>query len=180
MNWKSFSPCSWKRGTLKTIIRRANLICLKPDYPQKELDHIVHVFEKFNNYPKWVIKQLLEEVKCNHHGTSHRVLQINEVNNDKISHLLLSPYFGPKGEKLIRSMKKAFKIKLSDGIVTKSAYSAMRIKGNFNIKIKTVKEHQHDITYYVEYPAGNCNENYAGETGRRLSERIIDHNGQRT
>ena len=26
LNWK-FSPCSWKRGTLKTIIRRAYLIC---------------------------------------------------------------------------------------------------------------------------------------------------------
>ena len=63
LHWKSFSPCSWKRGTLKTIIRRAYLICPTPDYQQEELDHIAYVFEKFNNYPKWVIKQLLEEVK---------------------------------------------------------------------------------------------------------------------
>ena len=27
LNWKSFSPCSWKHGTLKTIIRQAYLIC---------------------------------------------------------------------------------------------------------------------------------------------------------
>ena len=88
LNWKSFSPCSCKHGTLKTIIRRAYLICSKPDYLQEELDHIAYIFEKFNNYPKWVIKQLLEEVKYNHHGTSHEVSQINEVNNDEKSHLL--------------------------------------------------------------------------------------------
>ena len=50
LNWKSFSPCSWKRDTLKTIIRRAYLICLTTDYLQEELDHIAYVFEKFNNY----------------------------------------------------------------------------------------------------------------------------------
>ena len=67
------------------------LICSTPDYLQKELDHIAHVFEKFNNYPKWVIKQLLEKIKYNRHGTSHEVLQINEVNNNKKFHLLLLP-----------------------------------------------------------------------------------------
>ena len=94
------------------------------------------VFEKFNNYSKWVIKQLLEEVKYNHHETSHEVSQINEANNDEKSHLLLLPYSGPKGEKLIRSMKKALKSKLIDDFVTKSAYSAMRLKDKFNIKTK--------------------------------------------
>ena len=75
-------------------------------------------------------------------------------------------------------MKKALKTKLLDGIVTKSAYSAMRLKYKFNISTKTVKEHLHDIKYYVECPEKNSNENYVGETGRRLSERVIDYNGR--
>ena len=107
LNRKLFSSCSWKSGTLKTIIRKAYLICSTPDYLQEELDHIAYVFEKFNNYPKWVIMQLLEEVKYNHHRTSHEVLQIKEVNNDQKSHLLLLPCSSLKGQKLIRSMKKA-------------------------------------------------------------------------
>ena len=158
LNRKLFSSCSWKSGTLKTIIRKAYLICSTPDYLQEELDHIAYVFEKFNNYPKWVIMQLLEEVKYNHHRTSHEVLQIKEVNNDQKSHLLLLPCSSLKGQKLIRSMKKALKSKLPDNIVTKSAYSTVRLKDKFNIKTKTVKEHQHDITYYVECPEENCNE----------------------
>ena len=32
LNWKSYLPCSWKCGTLKTIIRRAYLIFSTPDY----------------------------------------------------------------------------------------------------------------------------------------------------
>ena len=68
-------------------------------------------------------------------------MQINEVSNDKKSHILLLPYPGPKAEKLFRPMKKAIKSKLPDNIVVKSAYSAMRLKYKFNIKTKTVKEH---------------------------------------
>ena len=75
-------------------------------------------------------------------------------------------------------MKKALKSKLPENIVTKSAYSAMRLKDKLNIKTKTVKKQQYDITYYVECPEENCNENYVGKTGRRLSERVIDHNGR--
>ena len=56
LNWKSFSPCSWKRGTSKTITRRAYLVCSTPDYLQEELDHMAYLLEKFNNYPKWVNK----------------------------------------------------------------------------------------------------------------------------
>ena len=60
LNWKSFSPSSWKRGTLKIMIRRAYLIGSTCDYLQDELGHIAHVFQKFDNYPKWVINQLSE------------------------------------------------------------------------------------------------------------------------
>ena len=95
MNWKPFSPF-----TLKTIIRRAYLICSTPLYLQEELDHIVYLFEKFNNYHKWVIKQLLGEVKCSYHETSHEVSQINGVKDDEKSYLLLFSYSDLKDEKL--------------------------------------------------------------------------------
>ena len=77
--------------------------------------------------------------------------------NDKKYHLLLLPYSGPKGEKLFRSIKKARKNKLPENIFTHSAYSAMKPKDKFNIKAKSVTEHQHDITYYFEFPEENCN-----------------------
>ena len=73
-------------------------------------------------------------------------------------------------------MKKALKSKLPDSIVTESAYSAVRLKDKFNVKTKTLKEHN---TYCVECPEENCNENYVGNyTGCRLLERVIGHNGR--
>ena len=56
-------------------------------------------------------------------------------------------------------MKKTFKSKLPNKIVTKLAYSAVRLKEKINIKTKTIKEHRHDMAYYVEFPEGYCNEN---------------------
>ena len=92
LTWTSFSTCSQKRGNLKTNIRRSYLICLTPE----ESDHIAQVFEKFNNYSIWVMKQLLEEIKYNNHEASHEVWEMNEANDAKKFHLLLLPYSGPK------------------------------------------------------------------------------------
>ena len=31
-----------------------------------------------------------------------------------------------------------------------------------------MKQHQHDLIYYTEYPESTCNENYIDEVGRSL------------
>ena len=68
---------------------------------------------------------------------------------------MVLPYSGAKGENFIKSIEIALKRKLPEIIVTKSAYSATRSKDEFNIKTKSVKEHQHGITYYTECPEEN-------------------------
>ena len=47
-NWDSFSAKSWKRGKLRTVIKRAYVVCSTTDLLQKELDHISFVFQKYN------------------------------------------------------------------------------------------------------------------------------------
>ena len=90
-------------------------------------------------------------------------------------HHLVLPYDGQKGEKLIKSMKTTLKYNLPNNIVTKSAYSASK---RSNIKSKIKQDHQHDFTCYIKCPKGTCREDSIGETGRRLSERVIDHSGR--
>ena len=46
----------------------------------------------------------------------------------------------------------------------------------FQIKDQTKFEHKHDIVYLRACPEDNCLENYRGESARRISERVIDHN----
>ena len=50
LNWNLFSPKSWKRGTLRTVNKRAYVICSTTDLLRKELDHILFVFRKYNNF----------------------------------------------------------------------------------------------------------------------------------
>ena len=38
--------------------------------------------------------------------------------------------------------------------------------------------HKHDIIYLATCPKDNCSENYIGESGRRISKRIIDHHNR--
>ena len=45
-----------------------------------------------------------------------------------------------------------------------------------NIKVLVKKSHQHDVVYYATCPEPVCVENYTSKTGRRLNERVIDHN----
>ena len=45
-------------------------------------------------------------------------------------------------------------------------------------KKENVKEYQHDIVYYVKCPESQCSDDYTGETARRLSKRVLEHNGR--
>ena len=57
-------------------------------------------------------------------------------------------------------------------------FTGTKLDTKFNIKDKTSKEHQRDLTYSVVCPDANCSEEYNGETGRRLIERVHEHSGK--
>ena len=59
---------------------------------------------------------------------------------------------------------------LPNNIETKGVYTGTKLGSNFQIKHKTKFDHTHDLVYYVKCPA--CQEDYMGEIGRRLHERI--------
>ena len=136
LNWNLFSSKSWKRGTLRTIIKRAYAICSTKDLLQKELDNILFVFQNYTNFPKWVIDQVLHQENENHRVIRSVQPEMNDVNDEK-SHLLVLPHAGQKREKLIKSLKTTLKNNLPNNIVTKSAYSASKLSNKFNIKSKT-------------------------------------------
>ena len=62
---------SWKRGTLKTLIDRAYLIYSSPEFWKQEIQYLKQVFHKKNDYPKWVINQVVEQVEAIHQTVTH-------------------------------------------------------------------------------------------------------------
>ena len=62
---------------------------------------------------------------------------------------------------------------------TRICYTSIKLGTKFNnIKGPVQKSHQYDVVYYATYPGPGCAEDYTGETGKRLNERVIDHNGR--
>ena len=54
-------------------------------------------------------------------------------------------------------------------------FTGTKIGPKFNIKDKTSKEHEHDLTYSAVCPDTNCNKEHNGETGKQLTERLHEH-----
>ena len=79
MNWHSFAPKTWKTGTLKSLIERATLICSIEELLKEELEHLEKVLREKNNFPKWVIRNVMIEVKNKHQKSDTR----NPISIDK-------------------------------------------------------------------------------------------------
>ena len=65
LHWRSFASMTWKKGTLRTSIRRAYTVCSNDNLFQEELRHIETCFTEFNGCPKWLLKQTLDSLKNN-------------------------------------------------------------------------------------------------------------------
>ena len=61
---------------------------------------------------------------------------------------------------------------------TYAAYSGTKLSSKFQLRDQTKKDHQHDVVYYETCPEEQCTEDYTGEAGRRLIERVKDHSGK--
>ena len=172
INWKSFAPNNWKWGTLKTLVTRAFDICSTDEYLKEELEHIRKVFHHRNNYPLWVINKVIDDAK--------KIPSANESdssNNEKI-HRLMLPYQGDKGSNLLKSMKRYVSKLLPEHTKLEVTFTGKKSNSRFSIKDKAKFEYQHDLVYYVNYTEPSCRDNYVGETGRKILERIKDHSGR--
>ena len=63
-------------------------------------------------------------------------------------------------------------------IITRVLYTGQKLSTKFRIKDKTKDQHKHDLVYYSKCPEPTCNEDYLGETGRKIIERSADHCGK--
>ena len=92
--------------------------------------------------------------------------------------MLVLPYKGERGRRIIKLINKAVKRILPQNHVTQNVYKSKKLGSYFNIKDSTKLERQHDLTYFTKCPGVNCNETHLGETARRLQERVLEHAGK--
>ena len=140
-----------------------------------ELNHTQTVFKHQNSYPAWVIDKFFKQVQQAQQVSSNTS---NEKKNDNknILRLLLS-YQGDKGCNIIKSMNKYVNNLLLNNTKIEVAFKSTKLNSCFNVKDKTGFKHNHGLIYYAKCPA-TCIDDYVGESARRITERIKDHNGR--
>ena len=175
LHWKLFSPTTWKRGSLQTLVSRAFKVCSNDQLLENEIKQFKKVISDINGYPNWIIEQTIEKVKNQNEMTRSTQVTTNTEENE---HLLMLPYKGKVGETTLKSLRNTLKSVIPENNTCKIIYTRTKLASKFNIKDKTSKEHKHDLIYKAQCPDLNCDETYIGEIGRRFSERIIDHSGR--
>ena len=176
LQWDSFTPISWKRGTLKSLISRAYFVCSSETLLEKELKHLKHVFHKINGYLWWVIDQYFQE-NINKSKSSEYYPETSEQPVEKMYSLIL-PYAGPKGNTVIKTMGNSLKRILPNNVKTRVPYTCQKLGTKFQIKDETKDQHKPDFVYYSKCPEPTYNEDYLGETGRIIIERSVVHCGK--
>ena len=92
--------------------------------------------------------------------------------------MLLVPYQCEKGDYVIKTMRKRMKYLIPTDIVTKIGYVGNMLSTCFCVKDVTEFKHNHDIIYQGRCSEIGYNDYYLGETGRRISEKVLDHAGR--
>ena len=84
-------------------------------------------FKKVNNYPKYVLNQPNREVKL-----KRSMINQTALNEQEKHHLLILPYTGNKGEKILKLMNKFLSQVLPCNIKTCIAYSGINLIAGSN------------------------------------------------
>ena len=158
LNWNSFCPQSWKRGTLKSLVQRAHLICSTEDLLKIELNHIQKVSLEMNDFPLWVIKQIFAEVeqKNKYQNIEGNGISVINTESGNKRHLLVLPYQGEQRSRLVKSLERNISKLLPEATQLGFGFTGNKLSTHFQIKNKTKFGHNHDVVYLGTCPENNC------------------------
>ena len=127
------------------------------------------------SYPQWV-PILYPFISTHSLVTVQNDIPLQNTDNDKKKmQSLMLPFAGAKGDTMLKSMIRCIKRIVPKYVNTRITYTGHKLNTMFQIQDKTTQIHKHDLVYYVKCPDQSCNQDYLGETGRRIIERIADH-----
>ena len=125
------------------------------------LDILVFVFLflfcKYLFYnPKYLQIFAEEEQKYKHQNIEDTDSNVTNIESGNKRHLLLLPYQGEQGSRLVKSLKRSITKLLSEATQLELGFTSSKLSMHFQIKDKTEFEHNHDIVYLGTCPQNNC------------------------
>ena len=91
------------------MVQRVHLVCSTENLLKTELNHIQKVFLQINDFPLWVIKQIFaeEDQKNNQQNIGDNDISVINIDSEYKRQLLVSPYQGEQGSRLVKSLKRS-------------------------------------------------------------------------
>ena len=86
------------------------------------------------------------------------------------------PYQCEQRSRLVRSLKRSITKLLPETTQLEFGFTGGKLSTHFQIKDRTIFEHNHAVVYLATCPENNCSD--VGECACRISENIIDHSGR--
>ena len=150
----SYNPTSHKATTIKTLTRRAQLVCCTPDKLRDEYEHLQNVFDK-NGYNT---DFALRNYHANNTSTS--------TDNNKPNATVVIPYIRGTSETIQRIFK-PYNIRVAHKPIT----TLRRLLTN--VKDRDDPLNRPGAVYKIA--CNDCDSIYIGETGRNLKTRLKEH-----
>ena len=162
----------WKIGALRSLVKRTKTVCSTSVLLHQEIEQLKAIFTEINEYPIKTVNTIINQ-------ELHRSqrLQNTIINNEGIKKVqIMLPYNGKQGNKFLSKMKKHLNKSLPTEVKTTVTFQSKKLETKFQLKYKTRFNQQNNLVYYSKFPNKTCNEDYVGETDRRIEERIMDNN----
>ena len=145
-HWRSFSPITWKKGTLRTLFRSTYTVYSNNNLLQEKLQHIEKYFTEINGYTKSLLKQTLDSFKTSSKEYNNKINNENNnnvnINNlsDKTVHTCKLPDQGDHNTNLIKSIKSSTKKSLPGNHDVRIIETGTKLSSQLNIKDDTNKQ----------------------------------------
>ncbi|KAK3746965.1 hypothetical protein QZH41_002519 [Actinostola sp. cb2023] len=167
--------CEGHGGSARDMAARAKWL-RKAEIGHKREPEMLGI--EINGYPWWVINSITQDVRAQHEREQQQIYDnVISTPEQQIVNLTL-PYKGNSGVNLVKKLKHVVETSLPSDVKARFSYRSHKLASRFSVKDQTAFEHWHNLVYMTECPEEKCKETYIGETGRRLQERITDHNSR--
>ena len=148
LDQSSYKTTSYRATTVRTLTRRAQIICDSTDSLRDENEHLRRIFHK-NNY---------------RHDKQNDVCANTETKNELTTVSL--PYIRGTSETIARILK-PFNIRIAHKPTRTLRHLLTNVKGKDD-----PKDRQGTVYRII---CNDCNGTYIGETGRKLTTRLGEH-----
>ena len=151
----SYNPTSHKATTIKTLTRRAQLVCDTTDSLSDENKYLDRVFYK-NNYNADFVRR-----------NTHRTTETTETNKNPTSVTTATiPYIKGTSETIARILQ-PYNIRVAHKPITTLRHLLT------NVKDRDEPNNRQGAVYKIK--CSDCQASYIGETGRNLNTRLTEH-----